>query len=208
MTHEFVKYLKAFNDKQFLIAEGAVDEDFFCLINGKVSIWKGDVQEPDSLIRVGEINEQGAYFGEMSYFLKEVRTASIRAEGTVKALKFPGEMLQELIMKQPALGFKICSAMASRLKGTTSKTQEVTLSRNEVRGDATDQLLHGKESYKKVFMLLTAIQSQFQNPLLKSVIEYMKPNKLLQGGRKQRITKDFTRDLPDKLTELLHRAFD
>ena len=206
-SEDFLKFLKVYQSGEYLIKEGAEDKDFFCLIQGKVGIWKGDPADKDSLVKVGSFDTKATYFGEMGYLLNETRTASIIAEDTAKVLKFPGEMLPELIMKQPSLGLKVSTALADRLKGTTSQTEAVAQQRNELRDDSTLQLHDAKETFQKMFMLLTAIQSQFQNPLLKASIEWMSRSKLLQGGRKPHVDEVFLRDIPPRLADLLQRSY-
>lgn len=206
MQHnDFIKYLKVYKSHDALIVEGAEEKDFFCLLQGKVGVWKGDLSDRESLVKVGEISGKGSYFGEMSYLLQEPRTASIIAEEGVKVLKFPGDMLPQMVVKQPKLGLKICTALADRLKGTTMKQQDIAQQRNVLRSDATNQLLHAKEVFQKTFFILNAIQQQFQNPFLKAMIEYMSHEKLLQGGRKIRVDEKFLHDLPTRLIDLLKK---
>ncbi len=208
MYQEFIKYLQVYEPSQPLIKEGEEDTDFFCLLQGGVGIWKSGGEDSDGDIRIGEIREKGTYFGEMSGLLQEERSASIRAlEEPVKVLKFPGEMLSQMMVKQPKLGLKVCTALANRLKGTTNKQQEVSIERNEIRDDATNQFLHAKEAFQKVFVMLTTIQKQLQNPNLKMVVEYMMHDKLLQGGRKIRINEEFLEDVPEALIDPIKRAY-
>ncbi|MDF2576998.1 MAG: cyclic nucleotide-binding protein [Chlamydiales bacterium] len=209
MAHEFIKYLKVYLPDSFIITEGTDDKEFFCLLEGSVAIWKGAPEQRDKMVKVGGFAEKGTYFGEMGYLLQEMRTASIIAETQVKVLKFPGDMLPEMIVKQPKLGLKLCTNLANRLKGTTQQQQNITLQRNELRSDATDQLLHAKDVYQKVVLMLTAIQAQFQNPLLKAAIDYMQKDKLMQGGkRKNMVNEEFLRDLPPRLAELMKKQFE
>ncbi len=208
MHQEFTKYLKVYQPKEFLIEEGGEDTDFFCLLHGKVGIWKNGIEEEDDRIKIGQIDGKGTYFGEMSALLQEHRSASICAlEEPVKVLKFPGDMLPQMMLKQPKLGLKVCTALADRLKGTTNKQQEVSIERNEIRDDATNQFLHAKEAFQKVFVMLTTIQKQLQNPNLKMVVEYMTHDKLLQGGRKIRINEGFLEDIPTGLIDPIKRAY-
>jgi len=207
MSNELEKFVKNYQPKDFIIKESANEDDFFCLIEGSVSIWKGDINDPSNMVKVGSFDTKGAYFGEMGWLLKEKRTASIIADTLTQVLKFPGNMLPLMIQKHPKLGLKICTALADRLKGTTEKNEEVATQRNELRSDGVQDLLHAKEIFQKVFMLLTAIQSQFQNPLLKSAIDFMGQDRLLKGGKKLRLDEDFLQEVPDKLADLLKKHF-
>lgn len=202
---DFIKYLKVYKPHEALIVEGTDEKDFFCLLQGKVGVWKGDLEVRESLVKVGEIADKGVYFGEMSFLLQEPRTASILAEDSVKVLKFPGDMLPQMVMKQPKLGLKICTALADRLKGTTMKQQDIAQQRNVLRSDATNQLLHAKEVFQKFYFILTVIQQQFQNPFLKALLEHLSHEKLLQGGRKIRVNEEFLHDLPPRLVDLLKK---
>jgi CRP-like cAMP-binding protein len=207
MHEEYIKYLTAYKPEDFLIAEDDSTDDFFCLLSGEVGIWKGDPKDRKNMVKVGEMKEPGSYFGEMSSLLGEHRTASILAISDVKALKFPGEMLPQMLLKQPRLGLKLCTALADRLRGTTTRQEKIAVQRNEIRDDATSQFLGAKESFQKLFVMLTSIQAQLQHPLLKSSIKYMAEDPLIQGGKRLRFNEEFISDMPTDVTELVRRAY-
>jgi len=112
-----------------------------------------------------------------------------------------------MMMKQPKLGLKLCTALADRLKGTTCAQQDIALQRNEIRDDATQQFLHGKQSFQKLFVMLTAVQTQIQQPLLKSVIECMSRDTLLQGGKRLRVDESYIKDMPSDVADLVKKAY-
>ena len=201
MHEEFLKYLKVYQPGEILIKEGDTETDFFCLLQGKVSITKGSVDDPDGRVNIGEISEKGIYFGEMSALLEEERSASITAQDEqVKVLKFPGDMLPQMVLKQPKLGLKILTALCERLKGTTVRHKDIALQRNEIRDDATSQFLYARQQFQKVFIMLSAVQSQLHHPQLKALIEYMSLDKL-QGERRLRLSEDFFDDIPEELVD-------
>lgn len=208
MHDEFNKYVKTYKPNAFLVKEGDEDTSFYCLLEGKVGIWKGNPSDRDALVKIGELGEKGTYFGEMSVLLDEPRTASILAmEEPVKALCFPGDMLSAMMLKQPKLGLKICTALANRLRGATRRQQEVAQERNEIRDDATSQFLYARQQFQKVFVMLTTIQTRIQNQDLKAVIEYMSRDKLLQGGKKIRVNEDFLEDIPTQLYDSVKQTY-
>lgn len=208
MNEDLVKYLKTYQPSEVLIKEGNDQNDFFCLIEGKVGIWKGDPSDRDKQVKIGELSEKGTYFGEMSCLIKEPRTASIIAEeGPVKVLKMPGEVLPQMMLKQPSLGLKLCTALADRLRGTTTRQQEVAIQRNEIRDDATAQFLHAREVFQKLFVMLTAVQAQLQHPNIKAILEFMSRDKLMQGGRKLQVDDNLLEDIPRELQEPVRQAF-
>ncbi len=61
-----------------IVTEGELDDSFFVLVSGEVSVWKGDTE-------LGVLRE-GDCFGEMGFFSHIRRTATIRARGTVDLL--------------------------------------------------------------------------------------------------------------------------
>jgi len=207
MHEEFIKYLKSYKENQFLIKEGGNDTDFYCLLQGKIGIWKGDPEDRDNLVKLGEIEKKGTYFGEMSTLLEETRTASVIALTDVKVFKFPGEMMSQIILQQPSLGLKLCTALAERLRGSTNKQQDIALQRNEIRDDATQQFLHAKESYQRLFIMISATEFQLRNPLVKAIVEHMSRDNLFRGGRRIRIDKEALEEMPECIAEVVKKAY-
>jgi CRP-like cAMP-binding protein len=199
------QYLKTYQSRSEIIAEGEDSQDFFCLLEGKVEIWKE--KDDKKKIKIGEIEKKGSYFGEISYLLQEPRTASIIAEGEVKVLKFSGNMLPELILKQPNLGLKLCMTMAERLKGTTISQKDVATQRDELREDSTEQFFNLSSLFQKVFIMLSSIQLHLNNEHIKSILTFMTQQKILRSGREVTINKEFIEDIPDELISYIKAAY-
>lgn len=212
MYEEFMKFLKSYQAGEVIAEEGnAQNDDFFCLLQGKVGIWKEPCEEEKDKekVLVGQIEEKGSYFGEMSALIQEPRTASIQAMSPVKVLQFPGSMLPQMMQKQPKLGVKLAKALAERLKGTTLKQQDITLKRNEIQQDSTQQLLNAKELFEKLFILISAVQLQHQMPILKGVIQWMSQDKLFYSGRSRyRRDEEFIASLSPDLAEVVQKFYD
>lgn len=71
-----------------LVSEGEIDDSFYVIIKGKVSVIKGG----RTLARLGE----GDSFGEMAYFSKSERTASIVATEDVMLLKVNSTLIEKV----------------------------------------------------------------------------------------------------------------
>lgn len=214
MYEEFMKFLKSYQAGEIIAEEGNTgNDDFFCLLQGKVGIWKEPVnkegdQEKEKVL-VGEIEEKGSYFGEMSALIQEPRTASIQAVTPVKVLQFPGSMLPQMMQKQPKLGVKLAKALAERLKGTTVKQQDLALKRNEIQQDSTQQLIHAKEIFERLFILISGIQLQHQLPVLKGVIQWMSQEKMFYSGRTRfKKDEDFISSLSPELAEIAEKFYE
>lgn len=201
------QYLKTYPARAEIIKEGEENQDFFCLLEGSVGIYKeGDT--PKSMVKIGDIDKKGSYFGEMGYLLKEPRTASIIAETEVKVLRFTGSMLPELILKQPNLGLKLCMTMAQRLKGTTANQRDASSQRDELRGDISKQHLALAQLFQKVFIMISSIQMKMNNSHLKAILSYMSQQKILRSGQQMIIDEAFLTDVPEELHEYIKMAND
>jgi CRP-like cAMP-binding protein len=92
-----------------LIFEGAPVEHIFCLLSGKVGVYKKNKEGQKVLIAsLGK----GFIFGEMSFLDGGPASATVRAGLPFHALTINQEALHRLLESQPKLGHKIFKAMA------------------------------------------------------------------------------------------------
>jgi len=105
--------LERYEDKDVIIREGNKDNDFFKLIQGGLYVVKGGK-------KIAEIFQPGDYFGEMSAFTGELRSASIISKGRSAVKRYPGEKLVEIIEKYPDIAKPLFEVLATRL-GNTDK---------------------------------------------------------------------------------------
>ena len=68
---DLAKYLISFNPGQTIFLEGDDTQDLYVLVSGQVEIFKGDQ-------KIRDIAEEGSVFGEVSFFLGDQRTASLK----------------------------------------------------------------------------------------------------------------------------------
>ena len=73
---------------EVLVSEGEIDDSFYIIIKGKVDVIKGD--------RVLATLTEGDSFGEMAYFSKSQRTASIVAAEDVMLLKVNSTLIEKV----------------------------------------------------------------------------------------------------------------
>lgn len=93
----------------YLIFEGAPVEHIFCLLSGKVGVYKKDKEGKKVLIAsLGK----GFLFGEMSFLDHGLASATVRAGLPFQALTINQDSLHRLLESQPKLGYKILMAMA------------------------------------------------------------------------------------------------
>jgi CRP/FNR family cyclic AMP-dependent transcriptional regulator len=92
-----------------LILEDAKVDHIFCLLVGKVGVYKKDKEGKKVLIAsLGK----GFIFGEMSFLDQGPASATVRAGLPFQALTINQDALHRLLESQPRLGHKIFKALA------------------------------------------------------------------------------------------------
>ncbi len=93
----------------YLIFEGAPVEHIYCLLSGKVGVYKKDKEGKKVLISsLGK----GFIFGEMSFLDHGPASATVRAGLPFQVLTVNQEALRRLLESQPKLWYKILKAIA------------------------------------------------------------------------------------------------
>jgi len=106
------KYLTAFRSDQILFLEGDDSQDLYILVSGQVDIFKGEK-------KIREITEKGDLFGELSFFLGEKRTASVKAKDAVEVIRIPREEIKRFLREYPGAAQNIIRNLAHWLAETT-----------------------------------------------------------------------------------------
>ncbi len=93
------KFGKRFRDKQVIIREGDIQQKIFWILEGEVYVTRrvGDRYKVLATLGKGEI------IGEMSFFDKSVRSATVIAKGDVHVLEFTREELRGHLRREPAV---------------------------------------------------------------------------------------------------------
>jgi PAS domain S-box-containing protein len=106
------KYITSFETGHTIFLEGDTSQDLFILISGRLDVLKGNK-------KIVGITERGSLFGEMSFLLRAKRTATIKTNGDVKALRIPKEEITSFLHKFPDVAGKITTLLAKRLDETS-----------------------------------------------------------------------------------------
>lgn len=109
---EMDKYLAKFGPGQIIFLEGDDSQDLYILSSGQVDILKGNKN-------IAEINQKGALFGEMSFFLGDKRTATVKARNDVQAIRIPKEEISNFLREFPNVAEDITKLLAQRLNETS-----------------------------------------------------------------------------------------
>jgi CRP/FNR family cyclic AMP-dependent transcriptional regulator len=114
------KFGKKYGDKTVLIKEGDVQQEIFWILSGEVYITRkmGDKYKVMATLGKGEL------IGEMSFFDKSVRSATVITKGPVEALVFSKENFQEIFAASPQWTKRLLVSLSSRIGQMIEKLQE------------------------------------------------------------------------------------
>ena len=104
---------RIYRDGENIISQGNTGESMYVVQSGRVEV----VQETDN---GGEQHlaylDAGNFFGEMSVFEKEVRSATVRAAGEARVLKIDKKTLLRRIREDPLLAVNLLKTMSHRVR--------------------------------------------------------------------------------------------
>jgi len=109
---DLAKYSIAFTSGQTIFLEGDDSQDLYILVAGQVEIFKGDK-------KIRDITEEGSVFGEVSFFLGDRRTASVKAKTKVKVICIPKEEITLFLQECPTAGPQIIRHLSQWLSEAT-----------------------------------------------------------------------------------------
>jgi ATP/ADP translocase len=98
-----------------VIKEGEAGETMFLIMNGTVSVIKGEAKEGGQEIELARIGT-GDYFGEMALFEDAVRSATIRTAEESRFLVLHKQEFTEIVREYPQIALHICKALSSRMR--------------------------------------------------------------------------------------------
>lgn len=96
-----------------IVTEGDFDDSMYFIVSGTVKIAKNG--RPVAELGAGD------FFGEMSVFDGETRSATATAAGEVRLLRLVRNDLFEVMEDQPAIGIGICQTLVRRVRGLLSE---------------------------------------------------------------------------------------
>ncbi len=106
------KFGRCFKDKQILIREGDVQQKIFWILEGEVYITRKAGDKYKVLATLGK----GELIGEMSFFDKSVRSATVIAKGELHVLEFTRENFADIYAASPLWTRRLLVSLAKRTK--------------------------------------------------------------------------------------------
>jgi hypothetical protein len=105
---------------QVVIREGEPGDTMYLVIEGEVSVIKGQEEGPE--IELDRIST-GDYFGEMALFEGHVRSASIRTARQSRLLVLHKREFTEIVREYPQIALHICEVLSQRIRELHQKIQ-------------------------------------------------------------------------------------
>jgi len=109
---DLTKYAITFTSGQTIFLEGDDSQDLYILVAGQVEIFKGDM-------KIRDITQEGTVFGEISFFLGDKRTASVKAKTKVEVICIPKEEIMLFLEECPNAAPDIIRHLSFELNETT-----------------------------------------------------------------------------------------
>jgi CRP-like cAMP-binding protein len=103
---------KVYQDNEIIITQGEVGDCMFVIQEGKVEV---SVEAGGQEVHLA-FRGEGDVLGEMAVFEREVRLASVRACGVVRALTLDKRNFLRRIQEDPSLAFRIVETMSRRIR--------------------------------------------------------------------------------------------
>ncbi|MGD9347923.1 MAG: cyclic nucleotide-binding domain-containing protein [Candidatus Aminicenantes bacterium] len=103
---------KSYNDGEVIVRQGETGDCMYEILEGTVEV----LREKDGKEVCLAVLSKGDFFGEMSIFEKEVRSATVRAMGEVRAITIDKKTLLRRVSEDPSLAFRIIEKMANRIR--------------------------------------------------------------------------------------------
>jgi len=103
---------KEYKGGDVIVNQGDVGDCMYVIQEGEVEVVR---IENGNIIRLAVLG-RGDFFGEMSIFEKETRSATVRALGKVRLITVDNKTFMRRIQEDPSLAFRIFQTMAARIK--------------------------------------------------------------------------------------------
>jgi CRP-like cAMP-binding protein len=104
---------KVYDDGEEIVRQGNTGESMYVVQSGRVEV----VQETEGGERQHlAFLEAGNFFGEMSVFEREVRSATVRAVGEARVMKIDKKTLLRRIREDPLLAVNLLKTMSHRIR--------------------------------------------------------------------------------------------
>ena len=103
---------KQYRDGETIIRQGEMGDCMYVVQSGRVEVVQSSEHGEQHLAFL----ESGDFFGEMSVFEKEVRSATVQSAGEARVLKVDKKTLLRRIREDPLLAVNLLQTMSHRIR--------------------------------------------------------------------------------------------
>ena len=114
---------KDYKDGDNIFEENSIGREMYIILTGKVKV----IKEKDGVETTLATLEEGDFFGEMSLFDNNPRSATVRALGNIKLLEINQKNFLKKISRDPSLAFRMLEKMSQRIRKTDDKILNCTV---------------------------------------------------------------------------------
>ena len=114
---------KDYKDGDNIFKENSVGREMYIILTGKVKV----IKERDGVETTLATLEEGEFFGEMSLFDNNPRSATVKALGNIKLLEINQKNFLKKISRDPSLAFRMLEKMSQRIRKTDDKILSCTV---------------------------------------------------------------------------------
>ena len=104
---------RIYRDGEEIVRQGNTGESMYVVQSGRVEVVQRTTNGGEQHLA---FLEAGTFFGEMSVFEKEVRSATVRAAGEARVLKIDKKTLLRRIREDPLLAVNLLKTMSHRIR--------------------------------------------------------------------------------------------
>ncbi len=108
---------RVYDDGKVIIRQGEAGDCMYEIQSGEVEV----IQEKSGKEICLAVLGKGDFFGEMAIFEHDVRSATVRALGEVRALTIDKRTFLRRITEDPSLAFRIVERMSHRIREMNNK---------------------------------------------------------------------------------------
>jgi len=114
---------KDYKDGDNIFEENSVGREMYIILTGRVKV----IKEKEGVETTLATLEEGDFFGEMSLFDNNPRSATVKAMGNVKLLEINQKNFLKKISRDPSLAFRMLEKMSQRIRKTDDKILNCTV---------------------------------------------------------------------------------
>jgi CRP-like cAMP-binding protein len=106
------RFGRQYHDRQVIIREGDIQQTIYWIVEGEVYVTRRVGDRYKVLATLGK----GEFLGEMSFFDKSVRSATVIAKGDVQVLMFTRENFADIYAASPQWMRRLLTSLARRIR--------------------------------------------------------------------------------------------